>query len=83
MGERGPVDVRPEIEMMARGLCLADGHDPDSDWRCHDGIMLQVAVEHPQWWRRYVSAAEGLLAKRGPAPIWSRGEAKTQAIPTP
>ena len=48
-----------QIEMGARALCKVDGLDPDADWRCGGGVMLNVAIEpgKEQRWRTYARKA--------------------------
>lgn len=40
-------------ERVARALCVADGLDPDADWRHVGGVMLTVMVANPANWARY------------------------------
>jgi hypothetical protein len=56
------------IEAKARELCVADGREPDADWRVGDGVMLSVAVEHPENWRQYIRAAKVALSQEARAP---------------
>jgi hypothetical protein len=56
------------VERVARAMCIADGHDPDADWRKQDsGVMLSVADPTPEWWRRYTRKAKvAIKAMREP-----------------
>lgn len=49
------------VEKMARAMCLADGKDPEADWRYTGQVMLAVAVEHPETWRTYIRRAKAAL----------------------
>lgn len=46
-------------ERIARALCIADGKDPDADWRVEpsNGLTLDVIDDTPQNWRLYVEKA--------------------------
>ena len=43
------------VERVARALCVADGHEPDSDWRIDGNVMLTVALAPgaEKFWRTY------------------------------
>ena len=48
-------------ERIARALAIADGRDPDADFRMLDGIMLTVAVDKPEIWRTYLKKVDAVL----------------------
>lgn len=53
-------DRSTALERAARAMCVAQRVDPDADFRVCDGVVLAVAVEHPENWRlraRWIAAA--------------------------
>jgi len=49
-------------EVIARSLCVADGNDPDGDFRECGPVFLTVAVDHPERWRTRIREADAILA---------------------
>lgn len=61
----GRRDARPSDEdRVARAICIADGHDPDADWRDVGPITLDVAIreEDRPYWTRYRKHARAAIA---------------------
>lgn len=56
----------PQIEARARELCRADGREPDGDFRIGPATMLDVATDHPEWWRHYAVRAWEEIQKLQP-----------------
>lgn len=61
MADLTPDLVPPEVEAKARELCIADGKDPDRDWRVGESATMSYADPHPENWRRYIKAARAAL----------------------
>ena len=59
-----PADDAGMVERIARAICIADGYDPDEDWRNVGAVMLDVALEpgKEQRWRTYTRQAKAALA---------------------
>lgn len=69
------------IERVARALCVADGLDPDADWRRSDQSMLAVAIPEgeEQRWRTYASYARAAIsALREPTKEMIRAAAQVE-----
>ena len=57
-----PAGVTDEmVELAARALSIADGKNPDADFRDQGNMFLSVATDTPQNWRRYVKKARAAL----------------------
>lgn len=60
---------RTTFERACRALCVADGLDPDEDWRMSGDVMLTVLVKpenRPRWTRYGDKVRAVLLAIREP-----------------
>lgn len=54
------------IERVARALCIADGRDPDEDWRVGPtGLFAEVHIKpgEEQRWRTYVRKVRAAFAE--------------------
>jgi alkylhydroperoxidase/carboxymuconolactone decarboxylase family protein YurZ len=57
------------VERVARAICLAEGLDPDADWRERESSTLAMALPQgkEQRWRTYVRQALAAIAAMGAA----------------
>lgn len=51
-----------KVETVARAICVADGKNPDADWRVQGSSMLTVHDPNPELWRQYRPHAEAAIA---------------------
>jgi hypothetical protein len=63
--EQARCDALPadRVEAVARALCIADGKNPDADWRDNGSVMLDVALPRgqEQEWRTYTGNAKASI----------------------
>jgi hypothetical protein len=69
------------VERVARAMCVAVGHDPDSDWRNGGDAMLGVEIpaSRAQRWRLYEAQARAAIeAMREPTPAMLEASQETR-----
>jgi hypothetical protein len=58
-----PDNTMSMVERVARAMCLAEGLDPDADWREGESVTLAVAIPdgEAQRWQTYVRQARAAI----------------------